>query len=446
LRAGSYDLASLLGVSRLQVGGPVGLEHLHGIVVSGAVNLGLSGQRSTSFTDPNLFRSIISQRIQTINPSLSWAWDVASFQVTSQQPTNQPPVAQFTFSPSQPIVNQTVTFDGSSSYDPDGFITDWHWVFEGTSRVETHGVRVTVRFVSARTYRVTLTVTDNQGATASTTQWIEVRDRPSNQPPTARFTFSPQSPQVNELVTFDGRSSSDPDGTIISYQWDLNGDGRIDATGALVQARFSRAGSFRVTLTVTDNGGLSDSTSKTIQVGQPPPPPPTTPEGFGFFISGEGSDDQFRIVVQGDPSWTADHNFRIKLRMVRTDLATTRGFTSVEVEVVGNASAHRTKKDAREPLMTGAVRDGKVIYTIGVIDAMGLFFQLELDTDGDGDLEVGPNQIPVFVEIGGALFRVEPRDTLQEFSLVAREGSILPFRVDNIEVCNQVARRCVPLS
>lgn len=451
LRAGSYHLANLLGVSSLQVGGPVGLEHLHGIIVSGPVNLGLSGQRSSSFTDPNLFRSIISQRIQTINPSLSWAWDVASFQVTSQQPTNQPPVAQFTFSPPQPLVNQTVTFDGSSSYDPDGFITNWHWVFEGTTRVETNGVRVTVRFVNARTYRVTLTVTDNQGATASTTQWVQVSDRPSNQPPTARFTFSPKSPQVNELVTFDGRSSSDPDGTIISYQWDLNGDGRIDATGALVQARFSRAGTYRVTLTVVDDGGLSGSTSQTITVGQSPPPPPGGRTGFSLM-----SDDRnkLQIVVQGDPSWDGNHPFYISLYLSGGMFA-----SDPRAETVGNAASRSARKDSsQEVSMRGVVGDGRVIYTMGIrydirSDTMPshshpqeIRFVLQMDVDGDGDLDPWPSA-PAYVVIGQDHFKIEnPAITDGVFILVARQVFLLPFAADNVQVCDVARRACVPLS
>ena len=41
----------------------------------------------------------------------------------------QPPFASFSYSPEKPVVNQTVTFDASSSYDPDGYITNYEWDF-----------------------------------------------------------------------------------------------------------------------------------------------------------------------------------------------------------------------------------------------------------------------------------------------------------------------------
>jgi len=79
--------------------------------------------------------------------------------------TNQDPVAGFSFSPSSPTVGQTVSFQASSSYDPDGSIATYAWSFgDGTSG---NGLSVTHSYSSAGSKTVTLTVTDNQGATDS---------------------------------------------------------------------------------------------------------------------------------------------------------------------------------------------------------------------------------------------------------------------------------------
>ncbi len=85
-----------------------------------------------------------------------------------------------------------------------------------------------------------------------------------NQPPVAKFTYSPENPTPNQNVTFNASSSYDPYGTITNYQWDF-GDGST-ASGVTVQHSYSSAGTYTVTLTVTDNNGLQASISKQLSV------------------------------------------------------------------------------------------------------------------------------------------------------------------------------------
>ncbi len=270
LRAGSYDLTNLLGVGRLTITDPTGTEDVHAILASRSVNLGLDGAQRSSYDDPNNFRSVLSNRISNQFPTPDWAWDVASFRVNRSQPSNRAPTARFSYSPSQPFVNDVVTFDGSNSSDPDGRIVSWRWRLETSSRqATTSGSRVNVRFTSPGTARVTLTVTDNQGATDSTTQQLNVRQQSPQRPPTASFSFSPSNPNVNQTVTFDGRNSSDPDGFISSYRWDFDGDGTTDATGARVQHSYNRSGNYQATLTVVDDDGLTHSTTQSVRVASP---------------------------------------------------------------------------------------------------------------------------------------------------------------------------------
>ncbi|RJS81043.1 PKD domain-containing protein, partial [Methanophagales archaeon] len=88
-----------------------------------------------------------------------------------------------------------------------------------------------------------------------------------NQPPTASFTYSPQNPVVGEEITFDASSSTDPDGSIVSYEWDF-GDGNT-GSGKIVTHSYPSAGDYTVTLTVTDDKGAKDSTTKEIKVTPP---------------------------------------------------------------------------------------------------------------------------------------------------------------------------------
>ncbi|KAF5430664.1 PKD repeat-containing protein, partial [Candidatus Methanophagaceae archaeon] len=86
---------------------------------------------------------------------------------------NKTPVAAFTYSPANPVVNQTLTFNASASHDPDGFITEYEWQFDdGTNAT---GEEVTHTFSSAGNYTVTLTVTDNATATNTTSKVIRVQ-------------------------------------------------------------------------------------------------------------------------------------------------------------------------------------------------------------------------------------------------------------------------------
>jgi len=85
-------------------------------------------------------------------------------------------------------------------------------------------------------------------------------------PPTAIFVYFPANPTVGETVTFDASLSFDIDGSIVSYYWDF-GDGNVTTTTEpIVNHTYSSPGNYNVTLVVTDNHGLIDSTSKIIPV------------------------------------------------------------------------------------------------------------------------------------------------------------------------------------
>ena len=87
---------------------------------------------------------------------------------TPPEPQNKKPIANASAGePYQGFVNSEILFDGSGSYDSDGNITTWYWVFGDT----TNGTGKTITHVYSKpgTYNVTLTVTDNKGVTNSTT-------------------------------------------------------------------------------------------------------------------------------------------------------------------------------------------------------------------------------------------------------------------------------------
>jgi PKD repeat protein len=87
---------------------------------------------------------------------------------------------------------------------------------------------------------------------------------PPNGKPVPAFIYSPLNPTEDEKILFDASDSTDPDGQIVSYTWRFS-DGD-SGSGVQVRRAFVRAGTYDVTLTVTDDRGLSASVSKQVTV------------------------------------------------------------------------------------------------------------------------------------------------------------------------------------
>lgn len=88
---------------------------------------------------------------------------------------NLKPIVDFTFSPSKPTFGQEVSFDSSSSYDPDGAIVLYEWDFNNDGLTDDRGMKVSHYFACSGGWVVTLTVTDDQGAKVSKTKTVIVR-------------------------------------------------------------------------------------------------------------------------------------------------------------------------------------------------------------------------------------------------------------------------------
>ncbi|MHB1491543.1 MAG: PKD domain-containing protein, partial [Cellulomonas sp.] len=130
------------------------------------------------------------------------------------------------------------------------------------------GVTAEHTFAAAGTYPVTLTVMDDGGATGTVTHQVTVTaPAPQNQAPVAAFT-----PTAAGLVlSVSGAASSDADGTVASYAWSF-GDGGT-ASGVTAEHTFAAAGTYPVTLTVTDDGGATGTVTHQVTVTAPPNPP-----------------------------------------------------------------------------------------------------------------------------------------------------------------------------
>ena len=109
---------------------------------------------------------------------------------------------------------------------------------------------------------------------------------PPNAPPTAAFTWTAAGLTVNA----DSTSSSDSDGTIASRSWDF--DGVSGGSGILASRTFPAAGTYPVSLTVTDDDGATATTTQSVTVSAPPPAGALAQDAFGRTVaSGWGTAD-----------------------------------------------------------------------------------------------------------------------------------------------------------
>ena len=183
----------------------------------------------------------------------------ASTTVQTTVNPNQAPSAVISAVPTSGKEPLTVSFSSSSSSDPDGSIVSRSWDFgdggSSTASAPSH------LYVSAGSYTARLTVTDDNGATATTTQAITVN---ANVKPTAVLNANPQSGARPLVVSFNSGASSDADGTIVSRTLNF-GDGSPTSTATSTTHTYA-AGSWTATVTVTDDNGATDTATQSINV------------------------------------------------------------------------------------------------------------------------------------------------------------------------------------
>ena len=225
------------------------------------------------------------------NPSIQHTYSAGgpySVSLTVQSPGANPttttgtvnvdtaPNSAFTSSANAVPPGTQVNFDASGSTAAAGrSIADYSWNFgDGTPTQDTQGTATTSHtFAAVGTYTVTLTATDDLGASAPVTHTVIV-DQPA-----AAFTVFPAGPAPNASVTFDGSSSSDPEGSKIThYIWNFGDGAPPQDNGATptINHTYAAAGTYTITLTVSDALGLpSIPTSRQVVV------VPATPQSTG---------------------------------------------------------------------------------------------------------------------------------------------------------------------
>ncbi len=191
-----------------------------------------------------------------------------SLPVTDILTINRPPVPNFAVSCPAPSQCQEITFNGTFSSDPDGVVESWAWSLGNGRRAS--GAQTTAMYESPGTYTVGLTVVDDAGISRTLTQQIAISDLP----PEAMIAVSHAERPTGSTFSFDAQGSVDPcHGSIVLYEWDLDGDGAYETSGASPTASrtFDDNGRGTASVRVTDCAGNMSTSSVSFTVTNRPP-------------------------------------------------------------------------------------------------------------------------------------------------------------------------------
>jgi PKD repeat protein len=249
---------------------------------------------------------------------------------------NQLPTAGFTAAQQSVTQTSATWLFNSSPYssDPEASALTYTWKITspggGVETVTTSSPTLTRVFTVSGTYTARLAAVDGGGGLDAISQQFVVTFAPSNQPPTARFTYS-----CTYLSCSFTDTSTDPDGSIVSRSWTF-GDGGT-STAQNPSHPYAAGGTYPVRLTVTDNGGLQDDSVRSVTVA---PPPTLSASINGPTLIGSLDVCMWNAEVSGG-SGSFSYEWKKNFTVVGTDVSWMGGGTStfiLKLKVTDNAS------------------------------------------------------------------------------------------------------------
>ena len=181
---------------------------------------------------------------------------------------NIPPTAELSANPTTGNAPLTVDFDASGSYDPDGSIVEYEWDWEGDGIYDLFSGTVATayhHYAMPGEYDAMVRVTDVDGSMATDTTVISSL----NSLPVAELAANPTDGDAPLLVHFTASGSNDPDGGVLEFVWDWEGDGTYDHNSgaeAIVSHEYTERSEYVATVRVTDDEGTNDNASITITI------------------------------------------------------------------------------------------------------------------------------------------------------------------------------------
>ena len=356
--------------------------------------------------------------------------DTATASVTVSVIELFPPVAALSATPDTGVTPLEVIYDASASTDSDGTIVQYDWDMDndGGFEITDGGPEQTAAYDSGGVYTAGVRVTDNDGLSDSTTASVD-----ANEKPVANLTATPTFGNAPGLeVTFDASGSTDGDGTIEQYEWDMENDGTFEITdGGPIQIVVYDSGSIHtVVVRVTDNDGLQDTASADVDVNNPPLADLlATPDGgvapLSITYDASGSTDGDGTIVQYDWDLDDDGTFEVTDGGPAQEVPYQgHGTFAVSVRVIDDDGAQDTAStsvDVLSPPIADLVAEPpggnapelEIIFDASAsFDPDGTIVQYDWDMDGDGTFELtdGGTMQTAFYNVGG-LYTVNVRVT-----------------------------------
>jgi len=247
---------------------------------------------------PEFLVSSFKLRFKTKESSSLEEVEVDDVIIEGSQPGNNPPNANAgedqTLRDADGNGREQVILDGLGSQD-DTAIVSYEWKEGGTVLGSDPVISVSL---PVGMHTITLTVEDDEGETDTDGVLILVEE---NQPPIANGgddqITSDGDGDGFETVTLDGTESSDPDGSIVQYEWYLGP--KVLGVGPVITATLS-VGSSVITLNVTDNGGAVSFDS--VLIGIENNQPPTADAGDNQSLSDGDGDGTVQVTLDGTGS------------------------------------------------------------------------------------------------------------------------------------------------
>ena len=209
-----------------------------------------------SSSEANPLHAFTSKGVYTVKLNVTDDVGATVSAISTVSVGNEFPVAQFTYSPNNPTTQSEVQFIDDST-DSDGYVASRSWDFgDGSLSFEPDPK---YRYPMDGFYVVTLVVSDDVGARDTERVGITIL----NTKPLVSFDWTPDDPSTSDLIEFIDLSI-DVDGTMTGRQWEF-GDGS-SSDEAFPSHRFADNGQYIVNLTVWDDDGATNTSSREISI------------------------------------------------------------------------------------------------------------------------------------------------------------------------------------